>query len=112
MTSDVIETIQGRVEDFNRRVAVDEGLSNDLADLHRTILLDLDGTRICLELKDGRLEIIDDVDPADITVRTTPEVLMGIFNGEIGVMRALLIDRTLKIEASLQDKLRLRKLFE
>jgi len=112
MTLDMVEIIQQKVAEFNEKVTADEKMSKDLGGVTKNILIDLGGERIFLELKDNAIGIVDDLGDIDMTIVTTPEVLSGIINKDISPMRALLIDRTLKVEASLEDKLRLRKLLE
>ena len=107
-----METIHGKVREFNGRVARDRKLASELEGVRRTILLDMGARRLTLELRDKRLGVIDDVEKPDIRVATTEDVLVGIFRGDISPMRAMLVDRTLKVEASLEDKLRLKKLFQ
>ncbi|MCI0497474.1 MAG: SCP2 sterol-binding domain-containing protein [Thermoplasmata archaeon] len=112
MTADAMDIIHAKLGEFNRKVAADERLASDLEGIHRTILLDMGERRLTLELRDKSLAIVDDVNAPDVRITTTAEVLVGIFNGDVSPMRAMLVDRTLKVEASLEDKLRLRKLFQ
>ena len=108
----MIEIIQQKVAEFNEKVSMDEKMSKDLGGVTKNILIDLGEQRIFLELKDNGIAMVDELGDIDVTIVTTPDVLSGIFNKEISPMRALVIDRTLKVEASLEDKLRLRKLLE
>ena len=112
MTTDAMELILGKVETFNGRVAEDAKMAANLEGVHKIILVDLEGEKVLLELKDKKLTVIEAAETIDVTVTTTADVLLGIVNKTLSPMRALLVDKTLKVEGSLEDKLRLRKLFE
>lgn len=98
---------------FNQRAETDDKLRNDLAGIERKVMLDLgNGTQFNFLLKDAHVDGINDgpVDSPDIMIITDQGTLESLIKREIGPMKAIAL-RKLKVKASIEDMLRLRKFF-
>ena len=104
--------ITNALEKFKTKIAADEELQKELADIVKTINLnttDNDGFSFVLDngqikdLKRGKLEGVD------ITLNATTEDFKLLFTGELKPMKAWATKR-LKFDASIEDVMRLRKL--
>ena len=107
------ELIEQAVAKFNARAQADEKLQRELEGVERTVLLDLkDGTKFHFQLKDRRIGPVADgpVEAPDVTILSDPATLTALLTKEMGPMKAYATGK-LKIKASLEDVLRLRKLF-
>lgn len=109
---ELAELINGKVRDFNERAETDEKMAKELDGVTRRILIDLGDQTMYLLLDEQRIKVVDGFDEADIRITSTVDVIGGVFTGDISPMRAMLLDRTLKVDASLEDKLRLQKLLK
>lgn len=107
------ELLTGAIERFNKKVETDENLKKELEGVKRTILIEVEDERNYHFLLDN-MKISDfsvgDIEAPDITISSDTETIVGLFNRDIGPMKALATKR-LRIKGSLQDMLRIRKLF-
>jgi len=109
----VKDLIERAVAKFNARVQADEKLQQELEGVERTVLLDLkDGTKFHFQLKDQKIGPVAEgpVEAPDVTILSDPSALTALLNKEMGPMKAYATGK-LKIKASLEDVLRLRKFF-
>jgi putative sterol carrier protein len=109
----VRELLEKTVERFNEKAKADEKLRNELTGIQRTVLLDLkDGTMYNFILKDAHVDGVNEgaVDSPDITIIADRSTLEALFRREIGPMKAIALQK-LKVRASIEDMLRLRKFF-
>ena len=107
------ELIEQAVAKFNARAQADEKLQRELEGVERTVLLDLkDGTKFHFQLKDRRIGPVADgpAEAPDVTILSDPATLTALLTKEMGPMKAYATGK-LKIKASLEDVLRLRKFF-
>jgi putative sterol carrier protein len=98
---------------FNEKAEKDANFRKELEGVERTVLVDLKGgTTYHFTLRDMRIDGVREgpVEDADITIQSDEETLTAIFRKEMGPMKAYATGR-LKIRASLEDVLRLRKFF-
>lgn len=109
----VEQLIRGAIEKLNEKRESDDKVRAELEGLDRRIMISLSDGRIfnftienghSSELQDGAIR-----DP-DILIESDAETLEGIFKGEIGAMKALALKK-IRVQASIQDMLRIRKLF-
>src|SRR6266571_2521098 len=97
------ELIEQAVAKFNERAQNDAKLQKDLEGVVRTVLVDL---------KDRQIGSVADgpVDAPDVTILSDAATLTALLKKEMGPMKAYATQK-LKIKASLEDVLRLRKFF-
>ncbi len=108
----VKELLEDAIEKFNRKVEEDERIASELEGIERTIVVRLkdDGAyHFRIENKKASPLQEGDVD-GDIEIISDSETITALFNREIGPMKAIATKR-LKINASIQDMLRIRKFF-
>ncbi len=100
------------VDRFNRHAQKNPAVHNEVKDLIRHIEVKFsDGGTYRMELKDGMLSLPvkgDGVKP-EILITTDVKTFEGLVRKEIGPMKAL-VTRKLQIDASLEDKILLRRL--
>ncbi|HKZ64678.1 MAG TPA: SCP2 sterol-binding domain-containing protein [Thermoplasmata archaeon] len=107
------DLIEGAVQKFNARAETDEKLQRELEGVERTVLVDLrDGSKFHFVLKDKRIGPVGEgpVEAPDVTILSDAATLTALLRKEMGPMKAYATQK-LKIKASLEDVLRLRKLF-
>lgn len=109
----VRELLENIVNEFNRKVDDDPSFAKEAREKDRTIqfLFD-DGESYNMTLGDGRLQGVlgGPLDGADITIMTDTDTFQGLVSGEISAMRAY-ATKKLRLKASLQDLMTLRKFF-
>ena len=105
--------LEQAVQKFNTKAQADEKLQRELDGIVRTVLVDLkDGTKYHFLLKDRQIGPVNEgpVDAPDVTILSDAATLTALLKKEMGPMKAYATQK-LKIKASLEDVLRLRKLF-
>lgn len=101
------------IEKFRKKIQEDEKIRKELEGTTRTInifVLEKDGYSFMLdgpEIKDFKAGTIEE---ADIKITATEEDFVLLFKGELKPMKAWATKR-LKVKASLDDLMRLRKFF-
>lgn len=109
----VEELLTSAIEKFNKRIIDDPKMLEDLRTVKRSIVVEVtdgDTWNFMLEnahaggLQKGTLE------SPDIRITSDRETLRQLWNGELRAMKAL-ATRRVHVKASLEDMLRLRKLF-
>ena len=110
--SEVKELLEKAIKDFNAKVDSDEKLSKELEGVERSIAVKLnDEGKYHFNLKDSHASPLEDGDAdADIEILTDKDTFLALFRKEIGPMKAI-ATKKLKIKASLQDMIRIRKFF-
>jgi len=107
------ELLEKTVAKFNEKARTDEKLRSELKGIERKVLVDLkDGTMYNFLLKDAHVDGVNDgaVDSPDITIIADKQTIEALFKREIGPMKAIALQK-LKVRASIEDMLRLRKFF-
>ena len=107
------DALEKLVTKFNHRAETDDKLRNDLAGIERKVMLDLGNrTQFHFVLKNAHVDGVNDgpVDSPDIMIITDEGTLESLIKREIGPMKAIAL-RKLKVKASIEDMLRLRKFF-
>ena len=107
------EHLNAAIEKFNKAVEEDPKLKAEVADKVRTVQLIIeDGPSYHFILDHGHVDGIRDGGSAnaEITVTSDMETMEGIFSGEVSALRAY-ATKKLKLKASLQDLMTLRKFF-
>lgn len=107
------DLLERTVEKFNEKAKTDEKLQKELEGVERTVLVDLkDGPKFNFMLKDMRIGDVAEgpIEAPDITIISDTTTLTALLKKEMGPMKAYATQK-LKIKASLEDVLRLRKLF-
>lgn len=109
----VEELLTTALEKFNKRAMEDPKLQEDLKNVRRSIVVDVTDSGVwnfrldnahAGDLKKGAVE------NPDIYIKSDKETLRQLWNGELRAMKALATKRV-HVKASLEDMLRLRKLF-
>jgi putative sterol carrier protein len=109
------DLLNEQLNKFNERIKTDEKLQKELEGFERTIQIVItDGATYHTTFKDNHAGVLTEgsLDKPDILISADEATLRGLLNKEISPIKAFLITKALKIEASLEDKLRLRKLFD
>jgi len=107
------ELLEEAVRKFNERAGSDAKLTKELEGVVRTVLVDLkDGSKYHFTLKDQRIGPVAEgpADQPDITILSDAVTLTALLKKEMGPMKAYATQK-LKIKASLEDVIRLRKFF-
>lgn len=107
------ELLLGVIGKFNERAESDEKLRKELEGVNRRIQIEVtDGKNFNFVLENIRISdfVEGDMDSPDITIVSDTETIHGLFNGEIGPMKAL-ATKKLRVQGSLSDMLKIRKLF-
>ena len=110
---EVEKLFRAAMEKFKVKIEEDENLKNELAGLTRTVNIDVHGLEgLSFILDDGEIKEfkVGKMDEVDILVSASEEDWIALFNGELKTMKAWATKR-LTFEASLEDIMRLRKLF-
>jgi putative sterol carrier protein len=107
------ELLMGAIEKFNMKAEADEKLRGELEGVHRKVLIQIEDERDYHFVLDN-VKIADfgvgNIETPDITISSDTETIVGLFKREIGPMKAL-ATKKLRLKGSLQDMLRIRKLF-
>jgi len=101
------------IDKFNERTKTDEKLRGEVAGLNRTLQITLkEGKSMHFVITDGVIGELKEgaADNPEIVVESDEETLKMIYSGEMRAMKALALKK-IKVHASLQDMLRIRKLF-
>jgi putative sterol carrier protein len=107
------EMLLGVIEKFNDRAEKDEKLQKELDGVSRKIQMEFtDGENFHFVLENTKISNFGegDIDTPDITIISDTKTVQMLFNKEMGPMKALATKR-LKLKGSLQDMLKIRKLF-
>lgn len=107
------ETLSEIIGKFNDKVASDEKLRSELVGVSRTILLKLeDGRSYHFSLAGCRASEAQpgDIGNPDITIESDESTITALYKKEMRTMKALALKK-LRIDASFEDMLRLRKFF-
>jgi putative sterol carrier protein len=108
----VEELLRGAIDKFNRTVAEDPKVKEEVADKVRTVNVVLDaGKSYHFVLDHGHIDglLQGPAEAADITITSTEEVLRKVLSGEMSAMKAYAL-RKLQLKASIDDLLTIRKL--
>ncbi len=110
--SEVRKLLEDAITQFNSKVDEDEKLAKELEGIERSIAVKIsDEGDYHFVLKDRHATPLGDGDiDADIEVLTDKDTFMALFRKEMGPMKAI-ATKKLKINASLQDMIRIRKFF-
>jgi len=101
------------IDKFNERAEGDEKLRKELEGVNRKVQIEVtDGNNYHFVLDNIRISGFGQgsIDSPDITITSDTRTIFGLFNREIGPMKALATKR-LRLQGSLQDMLKIRKLF-
>lgn len=107
------DLLEQAVQKFNERAQRDEKLQRELEGIERKVLVELrDGPKFHFLLKDKQIGPVGDgpVDAPDVTILSDSATLTAVLKKEMGPMKAYATQK-LKVKASLDDVLRLRKFF-
>jgi len=104
------KVLEHMVDKFETKIENDEKLKEKVKDYNRKILIDFkEGDFYNIEFKSGEIDEINKgtIDDADITIKTSPETLNELLEGNIGAMEAY-AKKKIKIDASLTDMLKIK----
>ena len=107
------QILKETIDKFNKRVSEDPKLAAEIGTMTRKVQVQVeDGDWYYFVLSNGRASdpVKGSVENPDIRVTATSETLKKLFTGELRAMKAL-ATKKVRVQASLEDMLRLRKLF-
>ena len=107
------ELLRDTVEKFNRKAAEDQNLSKELAGIRKLIQVETtDGDTYHFTLENSRIGAVEkgSAENPDIRVIADTETYTRLATGELRAMKAY-ATRKLQVKGSIEDLLRLRKLF-
>ena len=113
MTNSVIDLLDEKVIEFNSRIDGEPEFSKMIEGKNRTICICVsDGDNYSTKLESMRIEdfVKTENTDADLVVTANSEVLIGLINREISPIKAYM-SGDLKVKASLNDMLLLKRLF-
>ena len=106
------EQLRGLVDKFNKKMAEDEKMRDEVKHLTKTVNIDLDTEKYSFKLENA--EIFDfrctALDEADVIITSTPENLQKLLDKELRPMRAYLTKK-ITIKGKIQDLMFLKKFF-
>lgn len=111
----MLDMFNDMITKFNERMKTDEKLQKEMEGVERTIMIDVtDGAKYHTLLKDKHAGELKEgsIENPDILITANEATFKGLINKEINPIKAFLITKQLKVKASLEDKLRLRKFFQ
>lgn len=107
------DLIEEAISKFNERARTDAKLQAELEGIERKVLLDCkDGPKFNFVLKDKQIGSLLEgpIESPDVTILSDSATLTALLRKEMGPMKAYAMQK-LKLKASLDDVLRLRKFF-
>jgi putative sterol carrier protein len=107
------EHLNAAIGKFNKAVEEDPKLKAEVTGKVKTILLLIeDGPSYHFVLENGHIDGVLEggIKDADVIVTSDMETMVGIFSGEVSALRAYALKK-LRLKASLQDLMTLRKFF-
>ncbi|MFQ5907465.1 MAG: SCP2 sterol-binding domain-containing protein [Thermoplasmata archaeon] len=104
------ETIEDLISTFNARAQKEAQLHAEIGGMERTIQLVTDKGAYHMTLRDGQIGGLTEgpLEGADVTIRCSEATFYGLVEGRMAPFKALALGK-LKLKASLEDALRLRK---
>jgi putative sterol carrier protein len=109
------DLLNEQIKKFNERIKTNDKLQAEMEGIERSIQIEItDGSTYHTILKDKQASDLaeGEIDNPDIVITSDSATINGLMKKEISPIKAFLITKKLKIKASLEDKLRLRKFFE
>jgi putative sterol carrier protein len=105
------ELLEDLIERFNRKVEKDDGMREELKDMEKTIQVVGGERRYHMTLRECRIEGLTEgeVESPDLVISADAETLRGVLEGRIPPFKAIATGK-LRIKASIEDAIRLRKL--
>jgi len=107
------DLLEAAVQKFNAKAQSDAKLQSELEGIERKVVIQCkDGPVFSFLLKDRQIGPVNDgaLESPDVTIISDTATLTALLRKEMGPMKAYATQK-LKIKASLDDVLRLRKLF-
>lgn len=105
------DLLRDLIEKFNAKAATDPSLQKELEGMERTIQITTDRSSYHMTLREGRITALEDgeAEAPELNIVADEETLQGVLEGRIPTFKAMATGK-LKVKASLEDALRLRKL--
>ena len=105
------EAIEELIATFNARVETDPQLQEEVEGMERTIQLVTEKEAHHMVLRDSRIQGLEEgkLEKADVTITTNEATFQGLVDGTVSPFKAMATGK-LKLKASIEDALRLRKL--
>lgn len=112
MNMPVKDLLLQTIERFNKKVDSDPKTRKELEGVSKRVNVDLESEKYSFILKDCKAGDFKDglLPEADITILSDPATVEDLINGKLKVMKAW-ATKKIKIKGSLEDVMRLRKLF-
>ena len=112
MNMPVKDLLLQTIEKFNNKVDCDPKLRKELEGVTKRVNVDLESEKYNFVLKDCKASDPKDglLPEADITIVSDPQTVEDLLTGKMKVMKAW-ATKKVKIKGSLEDVMRLRKLF-
>lgn len=106
------QEIQEMIDRFHERVENDPELRREVAEIEKTVTIDLGEEIYSFVLENGRVHSFEEegIEGSDIRVTSDRGTLRGLLNGDIGPMKALAL-RKLRLKGDMGDLMKFRKFF-
>jgi putative sterol carrier protein len=112
MNMPVKELLQQTIDKFNQKADSDPKLRKELEGVEKRVNVDLESEKYQFQMKDCHAGNFKEglQENADITILSDPQTVEDLINGKMKVMKAW-ATKKIRIKGSLEDVMRLRKLF-
>lgn len=104
------EQFRKLVDKINSKIEGDEEIKEEVKDLKKTVNIDLEDERYSFRFEDSKAQDFkcDLLDKADIVLKSTPEYIQQMLDGDLRPTRAF-ITKKIKVEGKIQDLMFLKK---
>ena len=105
------ELLEELIATFNARAEGDASLQKEIEGMDRTIQVVTEKSAYHMAIRDSRIGGLEEgpLEGADVTITCDEETFRGLVEGTVPPFKAMAMGK-LKLKASLEDALRLRKL--
>jgi putative sterol carrier protein len=113
MPEELKSLLEGAIGKFNAKAAEDPKLAEELEGVERKVMVDVtDGPKYNFKIENKRMTPILDgaIDAPDVTLSGDMATMLGLLKKEIKPMKAFALKK-IRVKASLEDLMRLRKFF-
>jgi putative sterol carrier protein len=108
----VKEILQNTIDRFHKKVECDPKLREELIGIKKTVNIDLGCETYHFTLEDAHIKCLCDglLDCSDLAITSDAQTVEDLYNGKVKIMKAYAL-RKIRIKGSMEDVMRLRKLF-
>ena len=108
----VKEILQSTIDRFHKKVECDPRLREELNGIKKTVNIDLGCESYHFTLENAHIDSLCEglLDCSDLVILSDPQTVEDMYSGKMKVMKAYAL-RKIRIKGSMEDVMRLRKLF-